>query len=256
MLSPSDRVVAMRDRALPGLATVLSAADAAALVARLVPDAPRGTPQVTYTRYKPGASCLVALRYDGGAGEPEFVTLKAVSHDAHEKWEKYRSSKRVVADDALRIAIRRFPNDGELDGPRWLFDAARRPQVLAALGLGADVQMEVIAYKPERRLVVRAVRGGVPVAVIKCHDEGGFVNALAAHRALAQLPHLPVRAATAWHGPRGVILSPWIDGRILDVATDALRPLRGGRRATAAAALSTSRAWTSPASPTACTPSR
>ena len=130
MLSPSDRVVAMRDRALPGLATVLSAVDAAALVARLVPDAPRGTPQVTYTRYKPGASCLVSLRYDSAAGAPVFFTLKAVSHDASEKWEKYRSSPRVFADDALRIAIRRFPDDGELDGPHWVFDASRRPRML------------------------------------------------------------------------------------------------------------------------------
>lgn len=223
----------MRDRALPGLATVLDTAAAAALVARLLPDAPRGTPQLTYTRYKPGASCLVALRYDDGEATA-YVTLKAVGRDAHEKWAKYRGSRRVTADDAERIAIRRFPHDGELDGPRWLFDAARREQVLAALDLHADTVFDVITYKPERRVVVRAMVHGKPQAVVKCYDAAGFVNALAAHQALARLPHLPVSPATAWHEKRGVIASPWIAGRMLDVATDDLAHFKAAGAALAA----------------------
>ena len=104
MPSPSDRGVALRDRLLPGLGTVLSTADAAALVARLVPDAPRGAPQLTYTRYKPGASCLVALRYEGD-GAAEYITLKAVGSDATEKWEKYRSSRSATTPRASRTSI-------------------------------------------------------------------------------------------------------------------------------------------------------
>ncbi|MCC7054569.1 MAG: phosphotransferase [Gemmatimonadaceae bacterium] len=221
MLSPSDRVVAVRDRALPGLATVLDVEAAAALVAAMLPDPPAGAPRMTYTRYKPGASCLVSLQYDDGEAAA-FVTLKAVGTEAHEKWAKYRESSRVVSCADERIAIRRFPNDGELAGPRWLLDPARREQVLATLGLPAACTFRVIAYKPERRLVAMAQVRGEPVAVIKCHDGVAFANALTAHRALARLPHLPVSPATAWEAKRGVIVAPWIGGRLLDLRADPL----------------------------------
>jgi thiamine kinase-like enzyme len=219
MLPPADRSVAARDHAIPGLATVLDAAASAALVARLLPDAPTSTPVVTYTRYKPGMSCLVGLRYETAAG-PVFATLKAVGTGAGEKWEKYRDDADAIVHDALRIAIRRFPVDGELDGPRWVLDPMRASKVRERLHLPAATQFDVIAYKPERRLVLAAMAGGEPVAVVKCYDATSFRHALASHQALALLPGMAVSPASAWYEKRGVLVAPWIPGRMLDAATD------------------------------------
>ena len=220
MLPHADHDIAARDPALPGLATTLDVQAAAVLVARLLPDAPTSTPVMTYTRYKPGASCLTALRYSSTNGDT-YVTLKAVGVEASEKWEKYAAHPRTVVDDALRIVVRRFPFDGALDGPRWLFNRDRHAEVCRTLAL-PDAQFDIIAYKPERRLVAVARSEGRAHSVVKCYDEAAYVHALRAHRALAAVPGLPVRTATAWHDRRCVIAAPWIEGRVMNVAFDPL----------------------------------
>jgi aminoglycoside phosphotransferase (APT) family kinase protein len=221
MLSPADRAVAEGDPALPGLATVLDVDASARLVATLVPDAPAGTPTITYTRYKPGASCLTALQYSSDSGD-EFFTLKAVGLDATEKWNKYENHRGAKCDESSRVVVRRFPADGALKGPRWLLDPSRQDEVAAALALPRTT-FDVLAYKPERRLVIAAIDGVQPIAVVKCYDEHAYVDALRAHHALAGASGLPVQSASAWCERRYTIATPWIAGRILDVATDDLR---------------------------------
>lgn len=218
MLSPADLEVVARDASLPGLATVLDAFASADLVRRQLTDAPPGIPVISYVRYKPGASCLTALRYPAPLGDA-FVTLKAVGLDATEKWAKYANHRGALRDDAGRIVLRRFPLDGALSGPRWLCDPSRREDACRDLCLPRSV-FEVLAYKPERRLVMAASEGARPLAVVKCYDETGFTHALRAHQALANVEGLMVRSATAWSERRRTIATPWIDGRLLSVAHD------------------------------------
>jgi thiamine kinase-like enzyme len=221
MLSPADQAVAASDAELPGLATVLDVDASARLVASVVPDAPSETPMISYTRYKPGASCLTALRYPSAIGDV-FITLKALSRNATGKWEKYASHRGALRDESTRVVVRRFPFDGALKGPRWVFDPSRHHEVCQALAL-PNTSFQVIAYKPERRLVAAALDRAHPVAVIKCYDENAYEHALRAHHALARAAGLRVQSASAWSDRRHTIATPWIAGRVLNIATDDLR---------------------------------
>lgn len=220
MLSPADRAVVARDPALPGLATLLDPGAAAGLVARVLPDAPCGAPSVDYTRYKPGVSCLTALLLSSPS-RAQFITMKAIGVDAQQKWANALVDPRVVTDSASRVVLRQFPDDGELRGPRWLLESGRRDDACAALGLPA-CEFGVLAYKPERRLVLMAREHAREVALIKCYDAAGYAHALGVHAALTRADVLHVSRASAWNDRRRTIAFPWIHGRVPDIGTEQL----------------------------------
>lgn len=214
MLSQADRALVGRDPTLRGLPTLLDARATSDLLRAVMGAQTDAPPDIHYLRYKPGTSCLSGARVASAAGIVQF-TLKALGEQAEDKLDGARRDPRATVDEAHRIVIRQFPDDGELKGPRWLLgrdtDAAR-----AHLGLDG-CRLHVLAYKPERRMVVSALRDGTPVAVIKCYDSTGYGRAMQAHCALAT-SGLGVPSVAAQHDRRATIVTPWTDGHVLDPA--------------------------------------
>ena len=217
MPTPADRALAERDRALTGLATVLDAVAAATVVQQLSPGADPASAVVHYVRYKPGISCLTALRVETPLGEQRF-TIKAFADNDHWATVQHDETATVVANE--RLVVRRFPADAELRGLRWML--SDETQARARLALPSAGPISVLAYKPERRCVLALSSESAPVAVVKCYTATGFTRALQAHEALGHAPRLAAVRATKWYHRRGVIATPWIDGEVLQVATHPL----------------------------------
>jgi aminoglycoside phosphotransferase (APT) family kinase protein len=170
MLSRADAELASRDRDLPGLSRLL---DADAMAEELVSLGFRDIVEVTadYVRYKPGSSCLVGykLRID----DSEFsVHGKIFADTAGEKANKARSRVTRQPDiDALlhhggRILAEKsgallsfYPFDADLPALRRFEDKAAGPElrkrVFRDFSEPPSDSLEVLAYKPERRLVAR-----------------------------------------------------------------------------------------------------
>ena len=221
MLTPADREIIARDRAIPGLGIVLDPDAAAAAVAPLVPDADLSSASVHYVRYKPGRSCLTGLRLDSPRGEL-WLSLKALAENADDKWSKALTHRTatVVADH--RLVVRQLPDDAELRGPRWLLSGDGRGHARSRLGLPSEGPIAVLAYKPERRLVLSVSDGTAPVAVVKCYEYAGFARAKAALEALRGAPEVAAVHATAWEDQRAAISTPWIEGAMLQIVSHPL----------------------------------
>lgn len=223
-MSPADRALVERDPALPGLAAALDATAVLAAASRAWPSLAATGARVTYVRYKPGTSCLAGAEL-ATPGGPVRVTVKALGLQADDKLAKAAADGRAVVEPARRLVLRRFPDDGELRAARWLLDPERQPGALETLGL-EDASLDVLAWKPERRLVVRAVRDGEPVAVVKCHEARGYARALATHRALAGVVGIPAVPMRGHHERRHAVVSPWVSGAVLQPGTDPLDAVR------------------------------
>ncbi|SEM58830.1 Phosphotransferase enzyme family protein [Loktanella fryxellensis] len=203
MLSPSDAAVVARDPALPGLATLLDPAALAALTGRddLV---------VTYLRYKPGNSCMVGLA-PMGAG---LDAVAAIAVPAP-RWPQLRARPKwqggpdpIAFHDDVHIAVVPLRHIRHVKGHKALTDPVRRSALLDALGL-ADAPMQVLRFKPERRIVVQvATLDGAP-GLLKCHGATGFDRALRGARHAAAYAGAPLLAVDT---RRHAILSGWIDG--------------------------------------------
>ncbi|TQV70534.1 hypothetical protein FKG94_21160 [Exilibacterium tricleocarpae] len=157
-----------RDRAIAGLPLLF---DTDALVAHL--NSAGGSPPITaadltYLRYKPGTNCLAKYRLHTASG-PVDVYAKAYSdEDAAEKLAKDRQRPAVAGPlgcgrwffAARNLVISAFPNDAKLRYLARLGDPTRVRQhltrILGAAEVRPDVALQPLAYKPERRYVVRA----------------------------------------------------------------------------------------------------
>lgn len=221
MPTPADREIIARDRAIPGLGIVLDPGAAAAVVAPLVPGADLSSASVHYVRYKPGRSCLTGLRIDTPRGKV-WLSLKALAETAGDKWSNALTHRTATVFAEHRLVVRQLPDDAELRAPRWLLSADSRGRARSRLRLPSEGPIAVLAYKPERRLVLSVSDGTAPVAVVKCYDSAGFARAKAAHEALRGAPEVAAVHATAWANLRAAITTPWIEGEMLQIVSHPL----------------------------------
>ena len=170
MLSRADTELARRDSDLPGLSRVL---DAEAMAEELVSLGFRDTVGVSadYVRYKPGSSCLVGYRLQ--IGDSEFRAYGKIFSDpggAKAKKARSRATRQPDIDMLLhrggRILLEKsgallsfFPFDADLPALRRFDDRSAGPELRKRvfrdfLEPPTD-SLEVLAYKPERRLVAR-----------------------------------------------------------------------------------------------------
>lgn len=231
MLAPADAALACRDRAIPGLATVL---DPEALRERLreaMPTARIGALSTTYVRYKPATSCLVGFRV-GENGEELTGYAKALAHGDEAKLAKVERRGRrtggrrpgaLVLDDAL-VGVCFFPHDPDLPAMAKVAVPSQRRELLRRM-LPEHPElwegtMTPLAYKPERRFVARLEGGEGDGAVLKLYrgDEAAFAAARSRARALRSrgalaLPE-PIGHSTRQHA----LALRWLPGRSLEAA--------------------------------------
>lgn len=181
MLTDDDALLAERDPALPGLATVLDPE----AVAERTPGAIGAV--ATYVRYKPSTSCLVGYRFATSAG-PVLGFAKAFREDDRAKLQKARQREApdselgwgVVTLDPGTVVVALARSDRDLPGLRALTSPTRSPDAMARL-LPQHPDLwsrpaRPLRYKPERRWVGVVERDGIPVALIKAYRGGGEVR--------------------------------------------------------------------------------
>lgn len=201
-LLPEDLDIVKRDRSLPGLRLLLDGQR----LARAAQDAGgsqqnRLTPD--YVRYKPGVNCVA--RYAAPSGtDTELHYAKAFGTDAGSKLAKVRALSpegRMVL-DGEGVFLARFPLDDKLRSIGRLGDREGRERLLSRIFKNDQAwctgELEVLNYKPERRLVCRLRRPDGRSAVVKFYTAAGFTGTR----------HLKRLASTV----RGIRLPRWIGG--------------------------------------------
>ena len=170
MLSQADAELARRDRNLPGLTRLL---DAEAMADELDSLGFRDVVEATadYVRYKPGSSCLVGYRLRIGESVcrahgkiyADPVGAKAGKSRSRATWQPdldailHRGGGVLMEKSGALLSF--YPFDADLPALRRFEDAIAGPQLRARVFRDFSEfptdSLEVLAYKPERRLVAR-----------------------------------------------------------------------------------------------------
>lgn len=185
-MRPPDRDIVRRDRALPGLGVVLEPERFLEALRGAWPDRELSDPQLTYLRYKPETNCLAAYAVCvDGARTFVHATAHRLGDEAKLRKVLKFTGESPLAPQILpcNIALRAFPTDRKLGALGRLFErAARRRLLAAALPEHPelwDAEIEVLRYKPERRLVARLRAPDGPRALLKLYHDGDFQQAWA-----------------------------------------------------------------------------
>jgi aminoglycoside phosphotransferase (APT) family kinase protein len=205
MLSPVEQAICARDPALPGLPLLLDGAELARELgcAGLVPG---------YLRYKPGTSCVA------GVFHPERGPMAAHAYTPERYAEvrqraEWRNDGGVLMLDAACVAVIPARLDRKLKSLRRLDDEEHRAKVLRRL-IGKDSSIrkgsvEVLRYKPGRRLVARLDVDGRPRAALKVFGAADYDQALIG--AVGAAAHGGARLLGCDAGRR-MLITEWVDG--------------------------------------------
>lgn len=188
----ADATIAARDAALPGLGLLLEPERLAEALRAARPDETVRDLHIGYLRYKPGTSCVAALHWLDADGRKRLAHAKALPPAryaevlARPRWRLGRGP-RDGAMQALHghaTLVCAPTQDRDLKGLRALFDGARQPALLAALGLPEGLQLaeaeapdaaasepallrpSLLRHKPGRRLVLRLGAADDPAATL------------------------------------------------------------------------------------------
>ncbi len=229
MLTHADLDLVRKDRALPGLATLL---DPDAFAAALTPHLPRTEPVTargSYIRYKPGMNCLVSYRLQTPDAEV-MVHAKAHGPDAREKLGKAKTKPgtpgllgagRIVLEDE-DIVVSFFPNDAKLKSLPRIANAQSRREMLAHLLPDSpelwEGALQTLRYKPERRYVARLLDGGESRVTLKTYTPEGYRAAEANAKAFAPGGALRLASRLGRSARHNIVAFEWRQGLSLKTA--------------------------------------
>ena len=225
-LNRADRSLIQRERAIPGLATVLDAPALLRQVGGLLPFLEPVSARISYVRYKPSTSCLVACHVTSGDTNCLILATAYLRGD----WQLRRTnhlqrfgsreedrSPRIFDDLALTVSS--FPQDRILPSLGHLHDRCNQKVLLTKLLPNRpaliEPQIETLAYKPERRYVGRLTEQGVPVAVIKLYSAAGYERARKTSKAFTSQVALHVPERLGRSNRHRAVSFGWSAGRML-----------------------------------------
>ena len=226
MLGAADASLARRDRAIPGLSTVL---DADALVAALHAAYPelgiqRASP--FYAHYKPGTRCIVAFRMTtADAGSELLAYADAYGPDAAVKLPKAQDLAQrhtgPLGQDALLldtcdVALYVFPTDRRLGVLRRLAQPDKRANLLRRLFRKqpeyGNSTLQHLRYKPERRYVALLETADGRRAVIKFYNAKGYREAKRGAQAFSSRGALRLVPCAGYLDEHQVLAFDWQPG--------------------------------------------
>jgi aminoglycoside phosphotransferase (APT) family kinase protein len=229
MLLPADAELARREAAIPGLPLLLDPEAFVAALRTSLPGADVQTAQVTYVRYKPGTSCLVAYRLQVAGAETD-VYARAYRAGNRGKFEKARPWFKtsgllgpggVILDDAV-IAVFAFPNDRGLDMLAPLADEeARRRLFTRLLPDRPDLwgaTLHSLRYKPEQRYVAQMVTEGGECAVLKTYAGADYLAASRGAKVFRSRAPLRIAQRLGRSNLYRSLVLEWLPGRSLSEA--------------------------------------
>ncbi len=223
MLSHADTELVARERAIPGMATVLDP-DAMAALLRAQPDIPEiDALQPYYVHYKPATNCLAAYRLLAG-GTEHLLYAKAYGRDARVKFEKTRRlagittplgpGTLVCGDSALAVYL--FPVDHRLKALKRFADDERQHNLVKHIFRDRpelyDGRLTSLTYKPERRYVGRLEVAGTPQAILKFYNPAGYRAARTAARTFESSGALELPRLVACCDRFQALAFDWLNG--------------------------------------------
>jgi len=212
-----------RDPALPGLAVLFDEDRLLEVAGTAFPDVVLHSGRRTYTRYKHGTNCLCLYEVDRADGVRELLTVKTYSADnAHKREKTARAIDAGCRHAALgepALEFTRLPFDPKLPALQAVFDDSTRPALLSEVfpddSIRHDGQAQLLAYKPERRAVLRFVdRAGVSLS-LKIHTERRHEDSSRKLIRLASRGPLVLPSRVASSSGHGIVVAEWLEGELL-----------------------------------------
>jgi len=177
-----------RDPGISGLGLLLEPAQLREAVHARLGRAPIDEIRLDYLRYKPGVNCLA--RYEARVGGQSLL-VHAKGHGSDKGVKLKKALKRPVVDTLIGpgrvlledagVVFSVFPNDAKLLALLSLAEDSSRECLFGQVfgeesaWRGSRVA-QVLNYKPERRLTLRAQRRDGESALVKFHAHSGWAN--------------------------------------------------------------------------------
>ena len=230
MLLPDDAKLVARDTTLAaGLSLVLDNDRLADACRARWPQLDLRAVRANYIRYKAATSCMIGFVAETGAGPVRIGYAKAYDPVNADKL-----TKRGADRDGVGVWL--FPTDAALDTLGALATPESRLALAQRLLPDFDIQpdhpvdVESLAYKPERRFVARLTFGGTDPegehgghsAVVKFYGRGRFARALLNAKSLRSRGAVRIPRRLGDSIDDLAIASKWIKGQAL-ADRDALR---------------------------------
>lgn len=190
MLTEADKRIVERDTQLPGLALLLDKNLLLAQLQTLPPFAGASDVEIRYLRYKPGNSCAAAIRIATPEGLMYYYAKALTEARFQQSWNKPSRQKLVqkggrFAPLALAghgVILLHPVHDRDIGHLDWLVSGQARRRILKACSLpecsDGLPQIEIVRYKPARRLVAKVIHLGRPVAVLRSATPDEFAKML------------------------------------------------------------------------------
>lgn len=215
-----ERDLIARDPEIIGLAVLLDESKVLNLMRSQMPNAGIHRVEKIYLRYKPGTNCLVKYRVLSDGGSSQWY-LKAYSVSDADKLKRVTISSDseplapLVSREHL-LALYPFPLDGKLKLLPRLFEPNALQQLLNRILYPNTLtnrqvrSIELLQYKPERRLVAKLIMMSGEAVVLKVYTLQRFQLAnLARRRKLNSSPLLDVVGRSNKHR---LLVHRWIEG--------------------------------------------
>jgi Ser/Thr protein kinase RdoA (MazF antagonist) len=167
-----------------------------------------------YVRYKPLTNCLVHYEVTTAQGAESFY-IKSYPSNASEKLIEAGDlpHRRVLAQE--RLVLHRFPDDAKLKQlMRFENDEQRQKLLHKVLPDVSHATFDLLAYKPERRLAMKASSKEQQV-VLKCHTPDTFVTAKTKAEMVAAQQVACAPKLLGDIDRYGLLAFEWLDGALL-----------------------------------------
>ncbi|WP_380184103.1 phosphotransferase [Kalamiella sp. sgz302252] len=224
MLQDKNAALTIRDPDLPGLAALLDADLLAKQLRTMPPFAGLRALTIDYIRYKPATSCVATLILELAEGQ-RYLAAKALTLARFEvSWRHPKRQKLVIERDPhaplaipeLGIILSYPQHDRALPGLSLLKASPERDAQLRGwlpeIKADAPLELKILRYKPERRLLALLSGGGKAYATLRFASAERFGAMLTGNRLghatgeielLAMLPE------------QQLLITRWIEGESL-----------------------------------------
>lgn len=225
MLTNADKKIIARDTALPGLVALLDGDVLFSTLKKLPLLQDIEQADIQYLRYKPANSCACTVRVKWQDGMHKYFYAKALTPERFENsWNNPKRQKLVQQGDPnaplaifdLCIILFHPAYDRGIRNLKWLVDNKLRHKILKACSLSKfedeNLQVDVLRYKPERRLVARISHHQKTLAVVRTIKESDFSKVLVGAAFGAAQSYIKLLGV---EGSLNTVITDWQEGQSL-----------------------------------------
>jgi len=226
MLTPADIELVHRDRAIPGLATVLDPDAFLTALQAAAPASELNGAQIAYVMYRPQKYCRVSYHVDVGGAECDLDVRACRSEDIG-SWLKAETGPTVsgplgagrlaLMDSAVLVTV--FPNDPKLQQVPTLSDPAGRASLLRDLLPDRPEmwqgEIRSLRYWPGRRYSSELKAPDGSRVLIKAYTRRSYHRARRNAEAFRSSGSLRIARLLGYSDRHRLLAFEWLPGRML-----------------------------------------